>query len=102
MNGLINEWCADHWVPHFQMERTQQPLNASLERYVVKGGSWFTESDSTRSAARSLQPVQRKVMVWGYESYGNLPIRRNEVMDDEHANLPLHTMFKIPASIVIS
>jgi hypothetical protein len=49
-----------------------------------------------------LQPVQRKVMVWGYESYGNLPIRRNEVMDDEHANLPLHTMFKIPASIVIS
>jgi formylglycine-generating enzyme required for sulfatase activity len=70
MNGLINEWCADHWIPHFQIERTQQPLNASLERYVVKGGSWFTESDSTRSAARSFADRSKKSdglglrMVW--------------------------------------
>ena len=52
MNGLVNEWCSDHWAPDFQSPRTQQPYNDASSRFVVKGGSWFTESDSTRSAAR--------------------------------------------------
>ena len=60
MNGLINEWCADHWAPHFKSPRTQQPHHDSSERYVVKGGSWFTESDSTRNAARAFAAHSKK------------------------------------------
>ena len=54
MNGLVNEWCADHWSRNYNGGRTQRPYaEGDGEKYVVRGGSWFTESDSTRSGARS-------------------------------------------------
>ena len=54
MNGLVNEWCSDHWERHLKQQRTQQPYTrADGDRFVVRGGSWFTESDSTRNSARA-------------------------------------------------
>ena len=54
MNGLVNEWCSDQWERHLKKQRSQRPHQcAGEERYVVRGGAWFTESESTRNAARS-------------------------------------------------
>jgi len=58
MNGLVNEWCADGWERRLSPSRTQRPLHSnSTDRFVVRGGSWFTESDATRNTAR--QPAKR-------------------------------------------
>ena len=54
MNGLVQEWCADHWVKTYEGGREQTPtIIDGGRKYVVRGGAWFTESDSTRSGARS-------------------------------------------------
>lgn len=54
MNGLVQEWCADHWVKSYADGRQQSPLVVNdARKYVVRGGAWFTESDSTRCGARS-------------------------------------------------
>ena len=54
MNGLVNEWCGDHWDKTYEQGRTQQPhAREDSEQYVVRGGAWFTESDSTRNGSRS-------------------------------------------------
>ena len=61
MNGLVQEWCADHWAKDFGNGREQAPLIlAGCERHVVRGGSWFTESDSTRSGSRSFANRQKR------------------------------------------
>jgi len=46
VHGLVGEWCSDLWN------------NDNLRR-VHRGGSWFTESDATRSAARSSANVDK-------------------------------------------
>lgn len=54
MNGLVQEWCADHWERDLSTPRTQRPLgNGEGEKYAVRGGAWFAESDSTRNASRA-------------------------------------------------
>ncbi len=54
MNGLVNEWCADHWSKSYAGGRSQRPnTDGDGTKFVVRGGSWFTESDSTRSGSRS-------------------------------------------------
>lgn len=54
MNGLVNEWCADAYESNYERPRHQRPLAImNIDRYVVRGGAWFAESDSTRSSARS-------------------------------------------------
>ena len=54
MNGLVAEWCMDHWVRNYDVRRKQKPFTIEgTTRRVIRGGSWFTESDSTRSSARS-------------------------------------------------
>jgi formylglycine-generating enzyme required for sulfatase activity len=54
MNGLVSEWCADHWEPNLNQLRSQSPHRTADGRcFVVRGGSWFTESESTRNGARS-------------------------------------------------
>jgi formylglycine-generating enzyme required for sulfatase activity len=61
MNGLVNEWCSDDWVPHLNDVRGQQPhVVPSSLRKVVRGGSWFTESESTRNGARSSSPLEKR------------------------------------------
>ena len=54
MNGLVSEWCADAWERTYSGGRQQHAHRIEgSNRFVVRGGSWFTESDSTRSGARS-------------------------------------------------
>ena len=59
MHGLVHEMTSDPWQPTHK-DRSQQPnpLGSVDEFYVAKGGSWFTESDSTRSSSR--RRVHRK------------------------------------------
>ena len=47
VHGLVGEWCSDEWEDN------------NLRR-VHRGGSWFTESDATRSAARASANVDRR------------------------------------------
>lgn len=61
MNGLVQEWCADHWVKSYVSGRQQHPLVvADARSYVVRGGAWFTESDSTRCGARSFADQNKR------------------------------------------
>ena len=61
MNGLVQEWCADHWVKNYEGGRQQRPLLNDLARkHVVRGGAWFTESDSTRCGARSFADREKR------------------------------------------
>ncbi len=60
MNGLVNEWCADHWESNLNQPRNQTPhLLQGENRYVVRGGAWFTESESTRNGARSFASADK-------------------------------------------
>ena len=49
MHGLVYEFTSTIWQPSHANER---PSKSSPEFVVAKGGSWFTESDSTRSSSR--------------------------------------------------
>ena len=54
LHGQVSEWCQDSFVTDYSSHKsTQQPVYVtSLEKKVHRGGSWFTESDSTRCASR--------------------------------------------------
>lgn len=61
MNGLVNEWCSDHWARNYDGGRTQKPhLSGDTTRHVVRGGAWFTESESTRCGARFFAERDKK------------------------------------------
>ena len=49
MHGLVYEFTSTNWQPSHASEKQS---NSSPEFVVAKGGSWFTESDSTRSSSR--------------------------------------------------
>ena len=51
--GLISEWCLDNYRNDYTTPSKQSPYTSDSDIYCVRGGSWFTESDSTRSSARS-------------------------------------------------
>ncbi len=51
--GLISEWCQDNYRTDYSIPSRQAAYVDSSEVYAVRGGSWFTESDSTRSSSRS-------------------------------------------------
>ena len=51
--GLISEWCQDNYRPDYSIRSRQVAYVDNSEVYSVRGGSWFTESDSTRSCSRS-------------------------------------------------
>ena len=61
MHGLVQEWCADHYERTYGDGRHQTPLHRQDgEKHVVRGGAWFTESDSTRSSARSFADRKKR------------------------------------------
>ncbi len=51
--GLISEWCSDNYRNDYTTPSKQSPHKNDSDIYCVRGGCWFTESDSTRSSARS-------------------------------------------------
>ena len=61
MNGLIYEWCEDHYTQRYDEPRKQAAFIAlDGHRRVIRGGAWFTESDATRSTARSSAPPEKR------------------------------------------
>ena len=53
MHGLIYEMTCDSWTKtHTEHHGQQSIIDTVSDHYVAKGGSWFTESDSTRSSSR--------------------------------------------------
>ena len=51
--GLISEWCQDNYRNDYTISSKQSAYIDGSDIHCVRGGSWFTESDSTRSSARS-------------------------------------------------
>ena len=51
--GLISEWCQDNYRTDYSIPSRQSAYMDDSDVYSVRGGSWFTESDSTRSSSRS-------------------------------------------------
>jgi len=58
MHGLVHEMTNDAWQPSHKNRHQQLAVESVDQYYVAKGGSWFTESDSTRSSSR--RRVHRK------------------------------------------
>lgn len=58
LHGQVSEWCEDSFVTDYQSHNgTQQPVYVStVSKRVHRGGSWFTESDSTRCSSRGSAP----------------------------------------------
>lgn len=53
LHGQVSEWCQDAFSPDYSSHIPQQtPFNGDSLRRVHRGGSWFTESDSTRCSSR--------------------------------------------------
>lgn len=52
MYGLVAEWCADNYRTDFSIKSSQFPYYDGSDIFCHRGGSWFTESDSTRSSSR--------------------------------------------------
>ena len=53
MHGNVSEWCQDDFESDYSGGLSQQPKQNDSGVKVHRGGSWFTESDATRAAARS-------------------------------------------------
>jgi formylglycine-generating enzyme required for sulfatase activity len=60
--GNVSEWCQDTFTPNYSKHTSSQEafVIKSEKQYVHRGGSWFTESDSTRSSARTKSDSSRK------------------------------------------
>ena len=53
LHGQVSEWCDDSFEPNYDShEGVQNPKKGPSERRIHRGGSWFTESDSTRCSSR--------------------------------------------------
>ena len=59
MYGLISEWCQDNYRKDYTTKSKQKPYLDGSDSYCIRGGSWFTESDSTRSSARGQAKVNK-------------------------------------------
>ena len=60
--GQTGEWCEDDYVMNYQQHTDTQTafLAPNSHRKCHRGGSWFTESDSTRSRARASAPSDQR------------------------------------------
>ena len=53
LHGQVSEWCEDAFTPNYEShEGIQSPMQGDSLRRIHRGGSWFTESDSTRCSSR--------------------------------------------------
>ena len=60
--GLISEWCQDNYQPDYSNHNRSQDafIVKDSDKFIHRGGSWFTESDSTRSSSRNNSLSTRK------------------------------------------
>ena len=53
LHGQVSEWCQDCFSSDYSKhDRSSSAHTSDSERRIHRGGSWFTESDSTRCSAR--------------------------------------------------
>ena len=60
--GNVAEWCLDTWHDDYKgapCDASAWLVGGDPARRVHRGGSWFTESEATRSAARASAEVER-------------------------------------------
>ena len=55
LHGNVAEWCSDDWTKDHKKSTI---ANSSYK--VHKGGTWYTESDSTRSSARGKGSIDKR------------------------------------------
>ncbi len=60
MYGSVSEWCQDNYRKDYTIASKQSPFLDGSSVHSIRGGSWFTESDSTRSSARGQAPVTKR------------------------------------------
>ena len=60
IHGCVSEWCLDNYHNEYKPQPTQEPFFDTSDVFIHRGGSWFTESDSTRSSARSYSVGTKK------------------------------------------
>jgi formylglycine-generating enzyme required for sulfatase activity len=60
--GQTGEWCQDDYALNYQEHTHTQVafVDVNSQRKCHRGGSWFTESDSTRSRARASAPSDQR------------------------------------------
>ena len=61
LHGQVSEWCQDCFSPNYVNHGNQPSAHkCDTERRVHRGGSWFTESDSTRCSSRGSSMRQNR------------------------------------------
>ena len=62
MSGNVHEWCADEYAPYTGVDPEG---GASLGRYVIRGGCWFSVPLDCRSAARNYESPGMRIYTIG-------------------------------------
>ena len=52
MSGNVHEWCSDVYMP-YDMEQPENPEGSN--RYVIRGGCWFSMPSDCRSTSREYE-----------------------------------------------
>ena len=61
LHGQVSEWCQDCFAPNYDNHANISSAHiCDTERRVHRGGSWFTESDSTRCSSRGSSMRQNR------------------------------------------
>ena len=61
LHGQVSEWCQDCFSPNYVNHGNRPSAHkCDTERRVHRGGSWFTESDSTRCSSRGSSMRQNR------------------------------------------
>lgn len=77
MHGNVMEWCADHWHDNYEGAPTDGSAwlnpNSKIERHIRRGGCWFYDPGTSRSAARFEAEVGCRSYLDGFRIACSLP-----------------------------
>jgi sulfatase modifying factor 1 len=78
MHGNVWEWCNDFYDQnYYHQERQENPIGPSGgDERVLRGGSWASTAESSRSSARYSEAPGFADVCFGYEAYGFRCVRR--------------------------
>ena len=62
MSGNVHEWCADEYAPYYEVDPEG---SASLGRYVIRGGCWFSVPMDCRSTTRDYESPGMRIYTIG-------------------------------------
>ena len=71
MHGNVAEWCNDYYADHYDPAAAENPRGPTTgSKRVLRGGSWMSDEDDCRCAARQSEPPGLADTCFGYEAYG--------------------------------